>query len=79
MFVHVKVKTKQKKESIVQISEFGYEISVKEEAKHTKANTRIVEILRDQFNTSDIKLVSGHHHPSKLFSVYGNEQSPKSL
>lgn len=69
MFIHVKVKTNQKNESFLKITETRYEVSLKEEAKQNKANVRIIEILKDYFKTFHVKIVFGHHHPNKLFSI----------
>ena len=71
MFVHVKVRTKQKKELFIQISELRFEASIKEEPKQNKANARIIEILKTHFNAGLVKIVSGHHHTCKLLSVQG--------
>lgn len=69
MYIHVRIKTKQKEESIKQLSETKYEISVKEEAKQNRANTRMIELLAEYLKVKKIKIISGHHSPSKLLSV----------
>ena len=69
MYIHVRIKTKQKSESIIQISDLKYEVSVKEEAKQNRANTKMIEILSSYFDTKKVKIVSGHHSPSKLVSL----------
>jgi uncharacterized protein YggU (UPF0235/DUF167 family) len=69
MYIHVRIKTKQKEESIKQLSENKFEVSVKEEAKQNRANTRMLELLRDYFHAKNIKIVSGHHSSSKLLSI----------
>lgn len=69
MYIKVRVKTKQKNDSFVRISDSLYEVSVKEKPQNNEANLKIKALLQDYFKTSHIKLVSGHHHPIKLFSV----------
>ncbi len=69
MYIHIKIKTKQKIESIVKISDIRFEVSVKEEAKQNRANTRMIELIKEYFETDKVKIVSGHHSPSKLLSV----------
>ncbi len=69
MYIHVRIKTKQKEENVKQLSENKFEVSVKEEAKQNRANARMIELLRDFFHVKNIKIVSGHHSPSKLLSV----------
>jgi uncharacterized protein YggU (UPF0235/DUF167 family) len=69
MYIHVRIKTKQKIESVIQISETKFEVCVKEEAKQNKANTRMMELIKEYCNVTHVKIVSGHHSPSKLLSV----------
>ncbi|MEN9921274.1 MAG: hypothetical protein RLZZ517_252 [Candidatus Parcubacteria bacterium] len=69
MYIHIRIKTKQKVESIAQISETKFEVCVKEEAKQNRANTRMIELIKEYFKTNKVKIVSGHHSPSKLLSV----------
>ncbi len=69
MYIHVRIKIKQKIELVHQISETKYSVSVKEEAKQNRANKRMIELLQDYFKKPNIKIVSGHHAPSKLISV----------
>ena len=71
MYVRVKVKPGAKKELIKQIGEFVYEISVKEKPERNQANKRVRELLARHLNkeVGNIRLVSGHHMPIKMFSV----------
>ncbi len=69
MYIHIRIKTKQKVESIIKISDTKFEVSVKEEAKQNRANIRMIELVKDYFKTNKVKIVSGHHSPSKLLSV----------
>ena len=64
MYIHVR-----KVESIVQISDTKFEVSVKEEAKQNRANTRMIDLIKEYFKANKVKIVSGHHSPSKLLSV----------
>ncbi|MFO0743582.1 MAG: DUF167 family protein [Candidatus Paceibacterota bacterium] len=70
MYIKVKVKTEAKKESFEKSKkEDEYLISVKEEARNGWANERVLEILKKQLNTNNIRLISGHTSPSKIFSI----------
>jgi uncharacterized protein YggU (UPF0235/DUF167 family) len=69
MYIHVRIKTKQKIELIEKISETKYIVSVKEEARQNRANMRMIEMIKDYCNVSTVKIVSGHHSPSKLLSI----------
>ena len=69
MYIHVRIKTKQKVDLVEQISETKYLVSVKEEAKQNRANTRMAELVKEHFKCNKVKIVSGNHSPSKLLSV----------
>lgn len=74
MYIHVKVKTGAKKESFEKINKDHYLISVKEKAERSMANTRIIELIREKFpEAKEVRIVSGHHSPSKLLSVNTEE------
>ncbi|MEI6352579.1 MAG: DUF167 domain-containing protein [Candidatus Nomurabacteria bacterium] len=69
MYIKVRVKTESKKESFNKIKDDTFEISVKEEARNGWANERVLEILKKELSTNNIRLISGHTSPSKIFSV----------
>lgn len=70
MYIHVKAHPKSKKEEIVQLKEDHFEIWVKEPAEKNLANKKIIEILKNNFfESKSVRIISGHHSPSKLFSV----------
>ena len=69
MYIHVRIKVKQKTESVQQLSDTRYVVSVKEEAKQNRANQRMVEMLKEYLLKTKVKIVSGHHSPSKLLSI----------
>ncbi len=71
MYIHLKVKTGMKKESLLRKNEDHFEISVREEAERNMANNRILEIVSGYFKVSKnkVRIVNGHHSPSKLLIV----------
>lgn len=69
MYIKVKVRTKMKREEIKKVKSDHYDISLREEAKNNKANDRILEIFRGIYLNVQIKIISGHHSPSKILSV----------
>jgi len=70
MYIKVKVKTEAKKESFEKSKKDDeYLICVKEEARNGWANERVIEILKKELITSDVRLVSGHTSSSKIFSI----------
>lgn len=69
MYIKVKMKPGSRKELIEKVSEDHYNISVKEKAENNHANDRLLEIMRGQFPNSIIRMISGHHSPSKILSI----------
>ena len=69
MYIKVKVLAGAKREIVEKESDDHYKISVKEKAENNQANKRILEIMHEHFPNSQIKIVSGHHSPSKILSV----------
>ncbi len=69
MYIHVKIKIKQKKEYIKELKEDHFEVSVKEDAVCNLANQRMLKIVKEHFKTTHAKIVSGHHTRTKLISI----------
>lgn len=70
MYIKVKVKTEQKSESFEKSKkEDEFLVSVREEARNGWANDRVIEILKKELKKKNVRLVSGHTSPSKIFSV----------
>lgn len=69
MYIKIKVTAGAKREKIIKKSDDHFDISVEEKAENNQANKRILEIIRDIFKTKKIRIVSGHHSPSKILSV----------
>lgn len=69
MYVKVRVTTKAKKEKLEQKSKDHFVISVKEPAEANLANRRVLAMIKDFLGVKNIKIVSGHHSPSKILSV----------
>lgn len=70
-YIHIKVTAQAKKEIWKQKSEDHFEVSVKEKAEHNMANSRILELVAENFKVSrnKVRIVNGHHSPSKLLVV----------
>lgn len=71
MYVKVKVTPEAKRESITRVSKDHYEIAVKEPAERNMANKRVRELVARHFKVpiGKVRLISGHHSPSKIFSI----------
>jgi len=74
MYIKVKVSTEAKKEKIIKKSKDHFDISVKESAERNLANKRVLELVRGYFKVynGNVRIVSGHHSPSKIISVPEN-------
>jgi uncharacterized protein YggU (UPF0235/DUF167 family) len=70
-YIHVKVTAGAKKEVWKQKSEDHFEVSVKEKAERNMANSRILELVALHFKVpvNTVRIVNGHHHPSKLLVI----------
>jgi uncharacterized protein YggU (UPF0235/DUF167 family) len=71
MYIHVLVTAGAKKEIFKKKSEDHFEISVKEKAERNMANTRVLELVALHFKIpkGKVRIINGHHHPSKLIIV----------
>ena len=71
MHIKVRVKTGAKNESIREVSEGKFEIAVREKPEANMANERVVELvaLYLKVPVKRVRIVKGHHHPSKILSV----------
>ena len=75
MYIHVKVTTEAKREEFNKKNEDHYEVSVREPAERNLANTRVLELLAINLHIpeSRIRIVNGHHSPTKLISIRDEE------
>ncbi|MBP6948649.1 MAG: DUF167 domain-containing protein [Candidatus Pacebacteria bacterium] len=69
MYIKIKVVTDAKQEKIEKIEEDSWRIWVTFPAENNAANRRILEILHNSFEDKAIRIVSGHHSPSKIVSI----------
>ena len=71
MFIKVLVITGSKKEELLEIGPNRFKVFVKEKPVQNTANQRVIMIIAKKLsvNPSQVKIISGHHHPSKLLSI----------
>lgn len=71
MYIKVRVKTGQKKETVAEGAKGVLAVSVKEKAERNSANVRIIEIIAERLGVpvKKVRIISGHHSPSKLLFV----------
>ena len=72
-YIHAKVVANARKEIITKKNEDHFEIWVKEKAERNMANNKVLELVAKHFKipVSKVRIVNGHHHPSKLLIVEG--------
>lgn len=71
MYIKVKVIAGAKKENVEKVKVNEYKISVREPAERNLANSRIIFLVAKEISIpqSRIRIISGHHSPSKILSV----------
>lgn len=71
MYIHAQVTPKAKEECVILKKEAYYIVHVREPAKDNRANERVRELLAKELHVpvGKVRIVNGHHSPSKLLSV----------
>ena len=69
MYLKIKVVPDSKIEKVEQLKDDELRIWVKVPAENNAANTRVLEIIRELYPNQSVRIVSGHHSPSKIVSI----------
>lgn len=71
MYVKVHVYAGMKKEQRIEIEKDTYEIITKAPALQNAANIRVRELIAEAYEVpiKEVRIVTGHHHPSKILEV----------
>jgi uncharacterized protein YggU (UPF0235/DUF167 family) len=69
MYLKVKVTPDSKIEKVEKIATDSWHIWVRVPAENNAANTRVLDIIRKDFPDTSVRIVSGHHMPSKIISI----------
>lgn len=70
MYIKVRVFAGSDKEVFKKISDTHFEARVKEKAERNMANKKVIELVRENFKLAgDVRIISGHHSPSKILSI----------
>lgn len=69
MYLKIKVVPDAPSEKIEKKSDELWRICVKAPATNNAANNRVLEIIRQAFPNQSVRIVSGHHTPSKIVSI----------
>ena len=73
MYIKIRAYPESKKELFIKESPDHFEVRVREKAEQNQANRRVLELVREHFGSVQVRIVSGHHSPSKIVSVDGAE------
>lgn len=69
MYIKLKVVPYSKEEKVEKLKEDEFRVWVKEPAENNRANSRVLEIVREIYPGTKVRLVSGHTSPSKIVSI----------
>lgn len=75
MYVKVHVYAGMKKESVTKVKADTFEIVTKAKAERNLANERVREVIAEAYGVTKnaVRIVNGHHNPSKLLEVIQSE------
>lgn len=69
MYLKLKVTVDSKSQRVEKVSDDLWRIWVKLPAENNAANTRVLELVREAYPNHSVRIVSGHHSPSKIVSI----------
>lgn len=69
MYLKLKVVPDSRQEKVEKIKDDEYRIWTKAPAERGLANERVLELMRELYPGTRIRLISGHTSPSKIVSV----------
>ncbi len=69
MYLKIKVIPDSKVEKLEKQEDDSWRVWVKVPAQNNAANTRVLELVRQEFPATSVRIVSGHHSPSKIISI----------
>jgi uncharacterized protein (TIGR00251 family) len=69
MYVKLRVTAGAKTEEWKRVKPDHFTVKVKEPAEGNRANRRVLELAREHFAEQDVRIISGHHSPSKILAV----------
>lgn len=69
MYIKVKAVTSSRVETVTWLKSDEVRITVREPAENNHANHRMLELVRMIYPGKSVRIVSGHHSPSKIFAI----------
>jgi uncharacterized protein YggU (UPF0235/DUF167 family) len=69
MYLKIRLVPDSRIEKVEKVSVDEWKMWVKQPAERNLANERVLEIVREEFPNQSVRIVNGHHSPSKIVSV----------
>ncbi len=69
MYLKVKVVPDAREEKVEQLKDDEYRVWVRVPAENNLANERVLQIFRLKYPGVPVRIISGHHSPSKIISI----------
>ena len=69
MLIKVRVTVDARAEKVVKKADDLFLVSVRQSAERGEANERVLELLKLEYPGNVVRLVSGHHRPSKIIEI----------
>jgi uncharacterized protein (TIGR00251 family) len=69
MYIKVRVIANARKELVEETEPLRYKVHLKEPAERGLANSRLIELFQAKFPNTRVRIVNGHHSPSKLLAI----------
>lgn len=73
MYIKVRVIAGARTEEVTEKDTNSFVFKLREPAERNLANKRVLEILKDKYPGREIRIINGHHSPSKLISIADEE------
>lgn len=69
MYIKIKVIPDAREEKVEKLKDDEFRMWVKLPAENNVANNRVLEIVRGMYPNKGVRIISGHHSPSKIISI----------
>jgi len=73
MYLKVRVITDAPKEVVQKTEDDLIEMYIREPAERNLANRRVLQIIKEMYPDQAVRMIKGHHSPSKIIQVGTSE------
>lgn len=73
MYIKVHVYAGMKRDHLTEVAPHQFELTVRAPAERNAANLRVREMIAEHYQlpVAAVKIVTGHHSPSKMLEIIG--------